>query len=154
MEKATYTVQVLEAEATLYRVAKSILKNDADCADAVQEAILKSYSKLHTLKEDAFFKTWMVRILINECYKIQKLRKKVLPYEEYQREERTAEEYSHSDLYEALLKLDEKLRIPIILYYINGFKINEVAKVLKVPEGTVKSRLSRGRSMLRNTLHE
>lgn len=70
MNKQQFTKQVLEAEASLYHVAHILLVNEEDCADAIQNAILAAYDKLGDLKKDAYFKTWLTRILINECYRI------------------------------------------------------------------------------------
>lgn len=70
MDKQQFTKQVLEAEASLYHVAHTLLVNEEDCADAIQNAILAAYDKLGDLKKDAYFKTWLTRILINECYRI------------------------------------------------------------------------------------
>ena len=70
--------EVHDAEAMLYHVAKSILKNDADCCDAVQETLLKAYEKLDTLKKEKFFRTWITRILINECNGIIRKRKNII----------------------------------------------------------------------------
>lgn len=67
LNKNEFTQKVLDAESTLYHVAKSILRSEADCEDAVQEAIAIAWQKLPTLKTDAYFTTWLVRILINEC---------------------------------------------------------------------------------------
>ena len=61
---------VLDSTDRLYRISKSILKHDADCEDAVQEAITIAFEKLHTLRKDCYAKTWLVRIVMNECYKI------------------------------------------------------------------------------------
>ena len=66
MTKSAFIKEVHDAEAMLYHVAKSILKNDADCCDAVQETLLKAYEKLDTLKKEKFFRTRITRILINE----------------------------------------------------------------------------------------
>ena len=55
----------------MYHIAKSLLYNDADCADAIQEAIVKAFAKLHTLKDDSYAKTWLIRIVMNECYAIR-----------------------------------------------------------------------------------
>ena len=67
MTKTEFTDAVLAAEPTLYRVAKSMLGSEADCADAAQNAILHAWERLDTLKKPEYFKTWLVRILINEC---------------------------------------------------------------------------------------
>ncbi|MGN0402919.1 MAG: sigma factor, partial [Acetatifactor sp.] len=65
---------VLGAEETLFHISFSILRNEQDCADAVQEAILKAYSCLDKLRDEKYFKTWIVRILLNECYGITGVR--------------------------------------------------------------------------------
>ena len=67
MDKEEFTRAVLEYESTLYRVAKSMLGSEADCADAAQNALLRAWEKQHTLRDMAYFKTWLTRILINEC---------------------------------------------------------------------------------------
>ena len=74
---------VSDAERSLYRVAKSILRNDEDCADAIQSAILNAFDKLDTLKQKKYFTTWLTRILINECYQIIRIRKEQVSYEDY-----------------------------------------------------------------------
>lgn len=154
MDKNTFIEEVRKSEATLYRVSKSILQIEKDCEDAVQEAILKAYQKLHSLKKEAFFKTWLVRILINECYKIRRFRKKIVSYEEYISLKDTYVTENYSELYLSIMKLDDSLRILVILYYVEGFSVVEVAGILKMREGTVKSRLSRARSNLRKWLEE
>jgi RNA polymerase sigma-70 factor (ECF subfamily) len=154
MDKNTFAEEIRKSETTLYRVSKSILQNEKDCEDAVQEAILKAYHKLTSLKKEAFFKTWLVRILINECYKISRFRKKNVSFEEYINSEATAIPENYSELYMSIMKLDEDLRTLVILYYIEGFSVAETANILKIQEGTVKSRLSRARKNLRKWLEE
>ena len=61
---------ILSTEQQLYATAKTILRNDQDCADAIQESIVKAFSKVHTLRKDCYAKTWLIRILINECHNI------------------------------------------------------------------------------------
>ena len=67
MTRDEFSKRVLESEQTLYRISMSMLKNETDCEDAVQTAILTAYEKLSTLKEEQYFRTWLVRILINIC---------------------------------------------------------------------------------------
>ncbi len=154
MDKATFTQNIIEAQSTLYNVAKSILGLDTDCEDAVQEAILRAYEKLDSLRQAEYFKTWIVRILINECYKIQKKRINSLPYEEYFENAPAEEAENYSELYIAIAKLPVKLRITIVLHYIEGYSIKEISQALKIPSGTVKSRLSKGRLMLKQDLED
>lgn len=154
MDKNIFAEEVRKSEATLFRISKSILQNNKDCEDAVQEAILKAYYKLYSLKKDEFFKTWLVRILIHECYKIRRYHKKLVSYEEYINPESISESEDYSELYLSIMKLDEDLRTLVILYYIEGFSVAETANILKMREGTVKSRLSRARTNLRKWLEE
>ena len=143
---ATDTAEVM------YRVSKSILKRDEDCEDAVHEAIVKAFSKLYSLKNDSFAKTWLIRIVINECYAILRKRKREIYSEEITEEE--AEKQDYSELYTALNRLPADYRVTLVLYYIEGYSVGETADILKVSEGTVKSRLSRGRKKLRSFLEE
>lgn len=154
MNKNDFVKQVTAAEATLYHISKTILKNDSDCADAVQEAIITAYSKLHSLRDERFFKSWLCRILINECYQICRANKKVVPLEDYMEAEYSTEQRNNLGLFDAIMELKEELRLVIVLHYIEGFRTKEMADILKISEGTVKSRLSRARTELKCILGE
>ena len=143
---------VTDTAAVMYRGSKSILKNDEDCEDAVQEAITKAFLKLWSLKNESFAKTWLIRIVINECYSILRKKKNSFYNEEITLEEADSNDYS--ELYKALNELPADYRVTVVLYYIEGYSVKETAQILKVTEGTVKSRLSRGRKKLRGFLEE
>ena len=153
MDKTAFTGAVLEAEPTLYRVARAMLQSEADCADAAQQAILHAWEQLPSLRSTRYFKTWLTRILINECTAILRRRQRLAPYEPVLAETLAAPAPDdHSDLYAALAALEEKYRLPVVLYYWEGFKTREIAHLLALPEGTVKSRLSAARKLLRESL--
>ncbi|RDY22483.1 RNA polymerase sigma factor [Romboutsia maritimum] len=152
MNKNTFIDKVLEAESTLYHVSKSILINEKDCEDAVQGAILKAYDKLNTLKEEQYFKTWLIRILINECYSLKRREHPTVSYEEFFAFTKDDDKEDYSELYLAIKKLPQRIRITIVLYYIEGYSVEEIKDILKVPSGTVKSRLSKGRKLLKRKL--
>ncbi|MCL2697348.1 MAG: sigma-70 family RNA polymerase sigma factor [Oscillospiraceae bacterium] len=154
METGEFTRLVIDAEPTLYHISKSILKNDHDCADAVQEAIITAFGKLGTLKHEEFFKTWLCRILINECYKIHRHKRRIISFDDYMKHEQEADCTQNTELYLALMKLGEKHRLVTVLHYIEGFRTSEIAVMLKIPEGTVKSRLSKARAELKLLLSE
>ena len=154
MNNNDFAEKVMTAEATLYHISNSILKNDCDCADAVQETIITAYCKLHSLREERFFKTWLCRILINECYKICRANKRVVPLEDYMEADYPSEQQNDLGLFDAIMELKTDLRLVIVLHYIEGFKTMEMAEMLKIPEGTVKSRLSRARTELKSVLGE
>ncbi|MEG0874380.1 MAG: RNA polymerase sigma factor [Clostridiales bacterium] len=149
MDKNTFTDKILEAETTLYHIAKTFFINDKDCEDAVQNGILKAYEKLDSLKDERFFKTWLVRILINECYYMKRWEKPTVPYEESLKNEIIYSEHNYSELYQAIQELPPRIRITIVLYYVEGYSVNEIKDILKIPGGTVKSRLSKGRKLLK-----
>lgn len=138
----------------MYRVAKTLLYNDADCADALQETIVKAFSKIHTLKVDAFAKTWLTRILINECYSIMRREKKTVSLEAYSREETMAEARDYSDLYEAISHLPEETRLSVTLHYMEGYSIKEIAELQDTTESAVKNRLLRARARIKSELEE
>ncbi len=130
----------------MYRTALAILLNDEDAADAVGDTILACWEKLHTLKKPQYFKTWMTRILINNCYRIRRTVVNMGTLEEYE-EPAVYDEYN-LELKEALASLDEKYRIVMTLFYSEGYRIEEIASILKIPKSTVQTRLQRGRKKL------
>lgn len=143
---------ILASEDSLYHVAKTLLREDADCADAIQEAIVSAFTKLHTLRRDEYAKTWLTRILINECYDILRNQKRLVSIEEQAVPEQEETGRDYSDLYEALETLPEEMRICVTLFYMEGYSIREIASILEVKENTVKSRLSRAKAKLRREL--
>lgn len=148
MNKTDFTENVLACEETLYRISMSMLKNEKDCEDAVQDTILAAYSKLSTLNNDEFFKTWLVRILINNCSKQLKNRGRAVPTDEFPESELDGQGES-TEVKMAIESLKPKVRIVIVMHYIEGFSIKEIKAILKIPEGTVKSRLAKGREELK-----
>ena len=139
-----------DAERSLYRVAKSILQNDEDCADAIQSAILNAFDKLDTLKQQKYFTTWLTRILINECYQMIRSRREQVPYEDYMENQESPGE--QGEVYVAVMELEELYRMPFVLHYIEGYSVKEVASILEISVSNVKIRLSRARGRLQDAL--
>lgn len=152
MKKEQLGSLIIASEDTMYRVAKTLLRSDADCWDAIQEAIVKAFTKIHTLRDDRLAKTWLIRILMNECYTILRQKSRLVSIEDYPREERAAETEDYSELYEALERLPEQSRICVTLYYMEGYSVKEIGMLLEVPESTVKNRLARARSRMRREM--
>jgi RNA polymerase sigma-70 factor (ECF subfamily) len=138
----------------LYHIAIAIVNNDEDAGDAISETIIKAYANLKKLKNPDYFKTWITRILINECRKILKQRRKIISLEDYpekQREERQNKEEIKEeimDLQIAIEQLPKRQKDVILLYYYDDLSIEEIALILEIPKGTVKSRLSTARNFL------
>ena len=136
----------------MYHIAKSLLYNDADCADAIQEAIVKAFVKLHTLKDNSYAKTWLIRIVMNECYAIMRKEKKIISLQDYQMNEQETESKDYSDLYEAIFRLPEQIKLCVTLYYMEGYSVKEVAALLDTTESAVKNRLAKARGKLKEAL--
>ena len=136
MTAEEFTVQIMDMKKTLYHVSCGILRSEADREDAVQECIC----------------AWVTRILINECYDICRRGSKIILLDEMP--EAVAPESGDRELRDAVMGLDEIYRMPILLFYVEGFSIREISRILQIPEGTVKSRLFAGRGKLREVLGE
>lgn len=141
---------------TLYRVAFSQLSQSSDREDAVQETLRKAWEKRAKLRNEHYLQTWLIRILLNECHNIQRGRSRSIPMEAPLENAPASQPPSEEDslLRRALLGLEERYRTPILLHYIEGYSLEEVGAILRLPQGTVKSRLSRGRRRLREMLSE
>ncbi|MCI6043536.1 sigma-70 family RNA polymerase sigma factor [bacterium] len=107
MTKEQLGTLILSTERQLYSTAKTILYNDQDCADAIQETIVKAFSKINTLRNDKYAKTWLIRILINECYTLLRKSSKLVSLEEMSEmtEIEADKKTDYSDLYRAVICL-------------------------------------------------
>lgn len=145
--------QLMERQmVSMYKVAKAILRNDEDVADAMQETALTCWEKMEELKQDKYFRSWMIRILINYCNAIYRRRQTVVSEETVPEIGALEPGYEHTEWDLLLHTLDEKYRVVILLFYAEGFKTKEIAEILHISEGTVRVRLSRGRELLRRQL--
>ena len=137
----------------MYRIAISMVENEEDAADAIQETVLKCWQKVGQLKNEEYFQTWLTRILINQCKDILKARKKYVLVEEMPEIE-YEDQYETDDWKAILNNLEEKYRVVMELYYVEGFSTKEIAKLLHIKEVNVRSRMSRGRKQLEQYLRE
>ncbi|MET0960481.1 MAG: sigma-70 family RNA polymerase sigma factor [Psychrobacillus psychrotolerans] len=138
---------------TLYRTAYAFLKNEHDALEAMQEITFRAYQKIHTLKEPTYMKTWLVRIMMNYCQDQLKKKKRDSPSEILQTIG-YKEDTTYLEMNEAIASLSTAEQQLIFLKYFQNTKIKEIAKLEKIPEGTVKSRLHKALKSLRNFLSE
>lgn len=134
------------------RIAKAILKDESLAADAVQETFLRVYRNSDTYDEERSFSAWFNTILINECKRVLEKRKRITYLTEYEEKDgiRWNEEWEVKYTLETLLEeLEDKIKIPIMLKYLQGLKIEEIAQSMDLNPNTVKSRLAFGRNKLR-----
>ena len=151
IKKEEFERLVIENQLSMYRLAMSILKNSNDAEDAVSETVLTAYEHLSSLKKNDSFKAWMMTILVNVSKKMLLKKKRVVLYDDLGLFEKSTDEGS-CEMWEAVLTLNAKYAKVVILYYYEGFSTREIARILHIPEGTVKSRLSRARSKLQQII--
>ena len=137
----------------MFRVAFAILRNRADCEDAAQNAALKAYANLDKLKERRYFRTWMIRILKNECMSYTRANRSVIRLE-------TCGDVGYDmevpdlDLNRAFDTLTKDERLAVTLYYYEGYSTREIAQICDTTDGAIRTRLSRARETLRARLSE
>ena len=147
-DKEAFSSLIRQHTSSMYKVAKAILKNDDDVADAIQESILACWEKIDTLKKDQYFKTWLTRILINNCNAICRQRGRMVSDDSLPESGIVEQSYAAVEWQEFLQCLDEKYRIVTMLYYVEGFKIREIAEILELNENTVSTRLAKARKIM------
>lgn len=153
--KDSYAELIKSIKSSLYRVARARLDNEDDVYDAIYEAILKSYQNLKKLRKLEYFKTWLIRILINECNKIYDLQSKnvelvdtvINNQDNYDVTIQNTE--SNLDFESMIECLNYDERMVFILYFYDKYKPKEIAKLLGTSINNVKSRLTRGKEKLR-----
>ena len=142
----------------LYRTAYGYLRDETLSLDALDEAIYLGYQHRKSVKESEFAKTWLVRILINECLRILKDKNRVIPYEDislaHKASSTTQEDTEEMSLATkmALDSLPLDLKEVIILRYFSDETIADTARILKIPEGTVSSRARKALALLKGEL--
>ena len=150
MNKQEFSKRVLAMEGRMHRISYGMLRNSQDQMDAVQEAVLRGWERLGSLREERYFETWLTRILINVCYTMLASRRNTAALESVA--EPAAPEGANRALHDALMALEAELRLPVMLYYMEGYRVREIAEMLQLPEGTVKTRLTRARNKLKQML--
>ena len=146
-----FTAAVTQLKGLLFTVSYSILHDRERCADAVQNAILRAWRRRNTLRDSANCKAWLVRIAINDSKRLLRADESLPLSEDVPAASK--DESVRIDVMNAVMRLDERYRVPVALYYFEDLSVNEIAKVLHKPKGTVVSLLSRARNLLREELN-
>ena len=151
MNDNEYMRRVRAIEGRLYRVAQAILWREADCLDAVQEAVFRGWLKKDRLSDPERLETWLVRILVNECKDALRRRRRdpVALEADVGREDRLCEDLQ---LRLALRQLPEKYRLPLVLHHLEGYPLEDVARALGITRSLAMSRLHQARKALRKLL--
>ena len=147
MNQRVFAERVTAMQGSLYRVAASYLRGESDRLDAVAETIAKAWERRQTLRDKSLFATWMTRILIRVCVDIQRRQKRLIPTDDVA--EKPAEDEKIAALREAIDSLPQKARTMIVLHYMEGYDVREIAKMMGMTKGAVCAGLSRARDKLR-----
>ena len=150
-DKEVFIKNINENRLKMYKTAIAILKNEDDANDAIQEALYSAYKNYYNLKEKSYFTTWIIRILINKCYDIINKNKKKAYIDDSITENTTGVEDNYeveNSLEWVLNKIDKDLKEIVVLYYYDELSVTDIATILEIPQGTVKSRLSRAREQI------
>ncbi|MBO4297766.1 MAG: sigma-70 family RNA polymerase sigma factor [Clostridia bacterium] len=154
MTKEEFERRIIGLQDTLYRVAFTILPRPCDREDAIQECIYRALRKRDSLRDDDALQSWVIRILINECYVMLRRFKRERPTDELPEPEPQPDPDANPDVFRALYSLKRDLRLPLVLHYVEGYPLEDIARVLRIPCGTVKSRMARARKKLKLKLEE
>ena len=152
MTQAEFNARIVAMLDTLYRVSTTILPQLCDREDAVQEAPEKALRKRHSLRKDSALEAWLTRILINECYSLLRRRKREMLFNDVP--EREVAPDANPDLYRLFTSLEKTYRLPMVLHYVEGYTVDEICQMLRMPKNTLKSRLYRGKQLLRKVLEK
>src|SRR5881275_2317235 len=161
--KREFEERLAECGPLAYRVARGVLRNTADAEDVAQEALLRAYRRFDRLRDRNRFRAWLVRIAFRLALdrlrsgKRRELRDTLWSQPEHQPPTRTAEDLAaskelHAHLDNALAELPEKLRLFLLLAAMEGHTIEEIAGMLGISTGTVKSRIFYARKQLAEKL--
>lgn len=153
-DRETFAAAVTANSRAMFRAARAVLDADADAEDAVGEAVLRAWQNYGRLRDPARVKPWLMKITVNCAREQRRKYGRVTPVEDLEGLAGTVEGEPVSTLWEAVLRLPLNQRSAVVLFYYEELSEAETAKVLRVPAGTVKSRLSRARARLRELLRE
>ena len=139
---------------TIFRVAYSYLRSQADADDVTQDVLIQLYKTETAFESDDHLKHWLIRVTVNRCKNIFRSPwRKVEDIADYENS-LTFDAPEHRELFDAVMALDKRYRLPVLLYYYEGYSQKEIAGLLSLPEETVRTRLFRARGKLKATLTE
>ncbi|WP_346318063.1 sigma-70 family RNA polymerase sigma factor [Chitinophaga sp. YIM B06452] len=159
-EKRLFELLIRRYNQRLYRIGMSILENEAEAEDAMQTAYINAYEHLPGFEQRSSFGTWLIRIMLNQCYEQKRKRRLILTNFEqpdnFVSMSTAVNELANKELGNALrqavAKLPEKYRLVFVLREIEDLSVRETSAALNIEESNVKVRLNRAKTMLRENL--
>ena len=156
-DEGAFVVLMRRHERRVYNLAYRMLGGPEDARDATQDVFLSCFRHLPSFRGDAAFSTWLHRIAINACYDMARRRKPASSLEEDLVEQAVTGDHADravasADVQRALLEVLPEFRMVLILHELQDWPVEDIARTLDVPVGTIKSRLHRGRVALGRAL--
>ena len=138
----------------VYRIALNWFRHPSDAEDAAQEVMLRLWRTDTAFQSEEHLRHWLVKVTVNECKRIalRPWRSRTAALEDC--DGPVFEDREKRELYEAIMELPGKYRVPLYLYYYEGYAVNEVGELLGLRPSTVQTRLARGREKLKKMLTE
>ncbi len=131
----------------LYRICYILLKNESDAEDIVQETIIKYYEKKPSLRDDEHIKAWLITVAKNKCRDLLRYKKRHTHLDIDEVRDLKAQS-SDSEVLDVMMALPEKFRLVLVLHYVEGYRTEEIAKIIEKTPSAVKMRLQKGRRLL------
>lgn len=161
-DKDAFTNIILQMQNELYAISRTRLKKEEDINDAIQETILKAFKNIHKIQNPLFFKTWLIKILINTCNSIYNKRKKYTISFDSKIFENTVESYNDDimdvnnnlDFFLLIRDLTYEERLILTLYFYNKYTTKQISILLHINENTVRTKISRAKLKLKNKYKE
>lgn len=155
---AAFLTLFQQYEAYIYRMAYVYVQNENDALDIVQETAYRAFKSIRSLKEPAYFKTWLLKITINSALDLLRKRQVTVAFEDAEIEESYKDQLLlEISLRDLMARLDEAEKTVVLLKYYEDMTFQEIAKLLDIPLGSVKTTLYRALKKLRkwegNDLH-
>lgn len=154
MSNEEFTIFAKKYMDTIYRVAYSWTKNTDDANDVTQDVLIQLYKTTKEFESDSHMKNWLIKVTVNRCKMIFRSPWSKMEDIENYGETLGFEDESYLDLFQAVMNLDKKYRVPLMLFYYEGYSTAEIASLLGIPEKTVSTRLFRAKGRLRDYLKE
>ncbi|MBR6918080.1 MAG: sigma-70 family RNA polymerase sigma factor [Clostridia bacterium] len=153
LTKDEFTRLAVKYQNMIYRLALSYLRSPCDAEDITQDVLIKLYTEKKDFESDDHVRFWLVRVTVNECKKAFR-RRHITPSLDECAELIAEDDSEAREVFEAVMSLDDKLREVIVLHYYQGLKIAQIARIVKIPQGTVGTRLKRAKEKLYELLGE
>lgn len=143
--------RIEQEKGKMYGIAYAYLRNESDALDAIQETVCRVWIKRRALRDERFFATWMIRILIHVCMDERKKRKREIPSIQHQlgQAAENSDTADRLDMASRIAKLPPKYRIVIVLKYYRDSTITEIAELLEKPDGTIRTWLHKALKLMR-----